>query len=93
MQLTYRGVKYDYTPPATATTSSDLAAQYDGIDVRFRNHHKPLVQPTTVDLKYRGVAYTTEAEQQARAWEIEREHNHENRQLSMLGRLRSELSV
>jgi Domain of unknown function (DUF4278) len=91
MQLSYRGVKYEYTPPVVETASSDIAGQYDGIDVRFRHQHKAPVQQATVDLKYRGIAYNTAAENQARTWTIQRGHRQENRQRSMLGRLRAEI--
>ncbi|MGD1903689.1 MAG: DUF4278 domain-containing protein [Geitlerinemataceae cyanobacterium] len=93
MQLKYRGIQYEYTPPAVVTAPNDIASHYDGIDIRFRHQHKRPVQRATIDLKYRGVAYSTATEEQARSWEIQREHSHERRQQSMLGRLRSELSA
>lgn len=63
MKLTYRGVTYDYNPPAVAAQESqavEKAGKYRGVDVRFRNRKKPLVLQPTLDLKYRGVAYHTE---------------------------------
>ena len=60
MKLTYRGVTYNYNPPAVAAQESqavEKAGKYRGIDVRFRNRKKPLVLQPTLDLKYRGVAY------------------------------------
>jgi hypothetical protein len=94
MQLSYRGVQYEYIPPVVETASSDIAGQYDGIDLRFRHlrhQHKTPTQQATIDLKYRGLAYSTAAENQARAWTIQRGHRHENRQRSMLDRLRAEV--
>ncbi|MBO9999220.1 MAG: DUF4278 domain-containing protein [Cyanobacteria bacterium SID2] len=61
MKLCYRGISYDYNPPKVESTSSDLAGKYRGVDVRFRNPKKPLVLQPTLDLKYRGVAYRTNA--------------------------------
>jgi len=91
MQLSYRGVKYEYTPPAVETASSDIAGQYDGVDLRFRNQPKEPAQRATVDLKYRGIAYNTAAENQLRNWTIRRGHRQDNRQRSMLDRLRAEV--
>ncbi len=59
MKLTYRGVTYEYTPAAVEVTEGKLGGKYRGLDWRFCNLKKPLVQPATVDLKYRGVAYST----------------------------------
>lgn len=57
MQLTYRGVKYDYNPPTVMTSTASTVGKYRGLDVRFRNPVKPLVIPDTLSLKYRGAAY------------------------------------
>lgn len=57
MQLTYRGVRYDYTPPAVQSQESGVAGSYRGVDIRFRTIKKAPVQPATVDLIYRGVPY------------------------------------
>jgi len=91
MQLSYRGVKYDYTPPTVETAPSEIAGKYRGIDVRFRTQSKDMVQQPTIELKYRGAAYTTSSEEQARTWTISRQHQRDNRQLSMLNRLRQEV--
>lgn len=60
MKLTYRGVTYDYNPPAVSTTPAPATGTYRGVDVRFRNPAKPLVLQPTLDLKYRNVAYRTD---------------------------------
>lgn len=57
MKLTYRGTSYDYNPPTVKFSSSNTVGKYRGLDVRFRNPQKALVLPSTLPLKYRGVAY------------------------------------
>lgn len=61
MQLTYRGVSYDYTPAPVSYQNSESVGfgKYRGLDWRFRNPKKALVLETNLDLKYRGVAYHT----------------------------------
>jgi hypothetical protein len=62
MQLTYRGVAYEYTPPAVETKEGELAGRYRGLDWKFCNPTKTYVQQPSLDLMYRGVAYQTETE-------------------------------
>lgn len=62
MQLTYRGVAYEYTPPAVETKEGELAGRYRGLDWKFCNPTKTYVQQPNLDLMYRGVAYRTETE-------------------------------
>ena len=59
MKLTYRGVNYDYNPPAVDMTSSEEVGQYRGLEWRFRNAQKPPVMQPSLNLVYRGVAYET----------------------------------
>lgn len=59
MKLTYRGVQYDYTPPAVETKETSDVGIYRGVDIRFRTVAKSPVQQPTLDLMYRGVAYRT----------------------------------
>ncbi|MEO0489835.1 MAG: DUF4278 domain-containing protein [Cyanobacteria bacterium P01_A01_bin.123] len=59
MKLTYRGITYDYNPPAVATVEDNATGTYRGVDIRFRNVKKNAVHQPTLDLIYRGVAYTT----------------------------------
>lgn len=61
MQLTYRGVKYDYTPPVVETKTTDEVGKFRGVDIRFRTVTRAPVQQPTLDLVYRGVPYTTGA--------------------------------
>lgn len=58
MKLTYRGVAYEYNPPAVETTLSEVGGKYRGLDWRFRNLKKPPMLQPRVDLTYRGVRYS-----------------------------------
>ncbi len=63
MTLTYRGVNYEYTPPAVDMQPTEEVGQYRGLEWRFRNPKKvPVLQPN-LNLMYRGVAYQTGAEE------------------------------
>lgn len=58
MKIKYRGVSYEYNPPAVEYGDLSQSGKYRGLDVRFRNPKKtPVLQPT-LDLLYRGVAHT-----------------------------------
>ncbi|MGF1602624.1 MAG: DUF4278 domain-containing protein [Thermosynechococcaceae cyanobacterium] len=59
MQLTYRGVNYEYTPPQVETKATGAVGKYRGLDWRFRNTARAAVQQPTLDLVYRGVPYQT----------------------------------
>ena len=59
MQLTYRGICYDYNPPRVDLKPTEEAGKYRGVDIRFRTVKKNTVQQPTLDLVYRGVAYRT----------------------------------
>ncbi|QQE65937.1 hypothetical protein GFS31_26290 [Leptolyngbya sp. BL0902] len=59
MKLTYRGVSYEYTPPTVALKAVDESGKFRGVDIRFRTITKAPVQQPTLDLMYRGVAYST----------------------------------
>ncbi|WP_204153325.1 DUF4278 domain-containing protein [Leptolyngbya sp. CCY15150] len=54
MQLSYRGVTYDYTPPQVNYNSKEAVGKYRGLDIRFRKVSQPVVQLPTLDLIYRG---------------------------------------
>jgi hypothetical protein len=60
MKLTYRGVSYDYNPPQIEVSDSNTVGKYRGLDVRFRNPQKAIVLQPTLDLKYRGAAYSNQ---------------------------------
>ncbi|ASC71370.1 uncharacterized protein XM38_023220 [Halomicronema hongdechloris C2206] len=57
MKLTYRGVSYDYNPPAVDVKDTNEIGKYRGVDIRFRSVKKAAVQQPTLDLVYRGAAY------------------------------------
>ena len=59
MKLTYRGVSYEYNPPAIETSAAETVGKYRGLDWRFRNPQKLPVLQSNLELKYRGVAYNT----------------------------------
>jgi hypothetical protein len=58
MKITYRGVSYEYNPPQVEYGDLTQSGKYRGVDVRFRNLKKPPVLQPTLDLLYRGTAYT-----------------------------------
>ncbi|NJL47246.1 MAG: DUF4278 domain-containing protein [Leptolyngbyaceae cyanobacterium SM2_5_2] len=59
MKLTYRGISYDYTPPTVEMKTIDEVGKFRGVDIRFRTVKKAPVQQPTLDLVYRGAAYST----------------------------------
>lgn len=59
MKLCYRGVEYDYTPPALEVSESEVLGRYRGRSLRFAYvKHVPFPQPEA-DLGFRGAAYHT----------------------------------
>ncbi len=61
MQLKYRGATYEYNPPAVEATEGAAIGKYRGLDWRFRNLKAAPVMMPTHNLKYRGVAYSTDS--------------------------------
>jgi len=59
MQLKYRGVTYEYNPPAVEASEKAAVGKYRGLDCQFRNLTAPSVVAPTHNLKYRGLAYST----------------------------------
>ncbi|MEY2985263.1 MAG: hypothetical protein RLZZ568_1880 [Cyanobacteriota bacterium] len=58
MQLTYRGLTYDYRPPQVETSEAlGLTGSYRGLDYRFRHTSAKNVMPPNANLTYRGVAF------------------------------------
>ena len=101
MKLKYRGVTYEYNPPAVETVEGEVGGKYRGLDWRFRNLKKPPIIQPSVNLTYRGVAYNnhpiaTEEEaaisvnEKARRLILGREKAANNRAFSMLYRLAQE---
>lgn len=61
MKLSYRGVSYNYNPPAELTVSGEVMGQYRGVAWREAKLVAPVpAQPAAV-LCYRGVTYRTQA--------------------------------
>lgn len=57
MKLSYRGVDYDYNPPALEVTETDILCKYRGRSHQYSYvRHVPFRQPAA-KLTYRGVAY------------------------------------
>jgi len=65
MELRYRGITYEYNPPAVEMGEVQVGGTYRGLEWRFRNLKKAPVMQTNVDLKYRGVAYHVGSEAKA----------------------------
>ena len=57
MQLKYRGVNYEYSPPRVEMDPSGQVGQYRGLEWRFRNPKTVPVLQSNLDLVYRGVPY------------------------------------
>lgn len=62
MKLTYRGNSYNYNPPTVQYGDPIATGTYRGLDIRFRNPKKPLVLPSTLNLKYRGASVNPAAQ-------------------------------
>jgi hypothetical protein len=109
MKLTYRGVSYEYNPPKVEYGDRTQVGKYRGVDIRFRNLPKtPVLQPT-LDLLYRGAAYTTHptpvqpaagdvketlsVKEQARQLMMNHHRNVKRRQQTMLSRLDSQVGL
>lgn len=60
MKLTYRGINYEYEAPALDINEGKFAGKYRGNNCQFGRYprHIPVPQPP-LDLKYRGIAYST----------------------------------
>jgi hypothetical protein len=106
MKLTYRGVSYDYNPPAVAIDEGKIAGKFRGLDWRFHNHRKPMVLQPTANLTYRGVAYNNRPEatpesvatptkvQEAARWlMLKKEKASRKRAASMLSRASHEVGL
>ncbi len=59
MRLSYRGLPYNYEPPAIDASEVQLKGNYRGHTINFSYpQHIPVPQPA-LDLKYRGISYHT----------------------------------
>jgi hypothetical protein len=108
MKLTYRGVTYEYNPPKVEYGDPTQVGKYRGVDIRFRTIEKEPVQQPTLDLLYRGAAYTTNpvesaesakpaatpsVKEQARWLMMNHHKNVKRRQQSMLSRLDAKVGL
>ncbi|MGL5943791.1 MAG: DUF4278 domain-containing protein [Waterburya sp.] len=104
MKLRYRGIEYDYNPPAVTVQEGEIGGKYRGLDWRFHNLKHPLVIQPTLNLTYRGVKYSnqpvsapterqkvTSVGERARWLAIKREKAAQNRQASLLHRTSEEI--
>ena len=60
MKLTYRGISYEYNPPAVETVTGVEVGKYRGLDIRFRYTKKSPVMQPDYNLTYRGVKYNNQ---------------------------------
>lgn len=67
MKINYRGLSYEYNPPKVEYGDLTQSGKYRGVDIRFRNPQKAPVMQATLDLVYRGSAYTTHSPETAEA--------------------------
>lgn len=104
MKLRYRGIEYDYNPPAVTVQEGEIGGKYRGLDWRFHNLKHPLVIQPNLNLTYRGVKYSnqpvsapterqkvTSVSERARWLAIKREKAAQNRQASLLHRTLEEI--
>lgn len=96
MKLSYRGVTYDYNPPAVNTkngqSDGQVGGKYRGLDWRFRNLEEPPVLQPRVNLKYRGVSYQiggTQADKSAETEKVAAGTTQAKARWLMLDRLRT----
>lgn len=59
MKLIYRGVAYQYSPPQLRLTQTELVLKYRGANWRSRQLLEVPMQKPDLQLKYRGIAYST----------------------------------
>jgi hypothetical protein len=63
MQLSYRGVKYEYHPPVIKAISSKVIGQYRGAVLKTTKYAQPPLCESLMKLKYRvkyrGIGYTS----------------------------------
>ena len=98
MKLTYRGISYEYNPPAVETVTGVAVGKYRGLDIRFRSTKKALVMQPHYNLTYRGVKYNNQpntenvsVSKKAHLLAMENERADMKRSRSMLDRAVEEL--
>jgi hypothetical protein len=107
MQLTYRGVTYEYNPPVVEAVTGTVGGKYRGLDWRFRNLKKPPILQPRVNLTYRGVRYNqpaldkvapeiptvASAQEKARTLMMQQTRAIKKRQQSLLSRSATEIGL
>jgi hypothetical protein len=106
MKLRYRGVEYDYNPPAVTVQESEIGGKYRGLDWRFHNLKHPQVIQPSLNLTYRGVKYSnqpvsaptekpkvTSVSERARWLATKQEKAEKNRQATLLHRTSEEIGL
>ena len=100
MKLTYRGISYEYNPPAVETVPGVAVGKYRGVDIRFRKTKKAPVMQPYYNLTYQGVKYNNQpntdnvsVSEKARILAMETERTEMKRGQSMLGRVTQELGL
>jgi len=59
MRLSYRGLPYDYEPPAIDVAETQLQGRYRGQAINFSYPRHVSVPQPALDLQYRGIPYHT----------------------------------
>jgi Domain of unknown function (DUF4278) len=59
MKLTYRGIGYEYEQPTIDMLEGEIGGKYRGAAWTIRYPRHIPVQPLALNLKYRGIAYST----------------------------------
>jgi hypothetical protein len=70
MNLSYRGVKYRFTPFTPVATTSEVIGRYRGQPCR-RSHFDLSISQPRLTLKYRGVSYVTGSQGQVASRPLE----------------------
>ena len=59
MQLTYRGVSYEFNPPKVEMTNTSILAKFRNAAYPVRHHVNPPIASSKVILCYRGVIHSS----------------------------------
>ena len=57
MQLTYRGISYEFNPPKVEMVNTQISAKFLGVSYPVRHPSHLRAAPANVNLRYRGVLY------------------------------------
>jgi hypothetical protein len=60
MKLTYRGIRYDYTPATVDSDETSMTVQYRGSSFKVRQLATPLAKQPSMAAIYRGVHYSAQ---------------------------------